>query len=319
MKKFLVISFCILAFAALSLSANEPSGLLRPDGTYKYAQKDTCNLYMDIYNPAPGSQTTYLGKQKPAVLFMFGGGFVEGTRNAKQYGQWFKMLTEDGYKVISIDYRLGFKPYQHTKGIKFVKAMDRAIHMAVQDLYSATKYIIDNSANLGIDPSNIVISGSSAGAITVLQADYELCNNSEEANILPENYNYAGVMSFSGAIFSHKGNVKYARTPAPTLLLHGTADKVVNYKKIRLFNIGFFGSDAIASQFAKFGFNYNILRFVDHGHDISGSMAQTFNYQQLFIEKNVMLGNKRVVDSRIDDPEIHVWAGSKNRKELYKN
>src|SRR5574344_492276 len=126
MKKFLVISFCILAFAALSLSANEPSGLLRPDGTYKYAQKDTCNLYMDIYNPAPGSQTTYLGKQKPAVLFMFGGGFVEGTRNAKQYGQWFKMLTEDGYKVISIDYRLGFKPYQHTKGIKFVKAPSRA-------------------------------------------------------------------------------------------------------------------------------------------------------------------------------------------------
>ncbi len=319
MKKILVISFWILAFATLSLSAKEPSVFLKPDGTYKYAQKDTCSLYMDIYNPASGSETTYQGKQKPTVLFVFGGGFVEGSRNAKNYNSWFKMLTEDGYKVISIDYRLGFKPYQHKKGIAFIKAMDRAIHMAVQDLFSATRYIIDNSSSLEIDPSSLVISGSSAGAITVLQADYELCNNAEEAKVLPDGYRYAGVMSFSGAIFSHHGKVKYADVPSPTLMLHGTADKVVNYDNIRFLKIGFYGSHAIAAQFSKFGYNFNILRFVGHGHDIANMMAQTFEYQKIFLEKNVILGNKRVVDSSINDPEIPIWKGSKNRKELYKN
>lgn len=319
MKKIILISFCILALAALTLGAKEPSVLLEPNGTYKFAQKDTCSLYMDVYNPASGSETTYQGKQKPTVLFVFGGGFVDGHRDAKNYNPWFKMLTDDGYRVISIDYRLGFKPYQHTKGIAFAKAMDRAIHMAVQDLFSATKYIIDNSSSLGVDPSCLVISGSSAGAITVLQADYELCNGTEEAKVLPEGYKYAGVMSFSGAIFSHKGKVKYADTPAPTLMLHGTADKVVNYNKIGFLNIGFYGSNAIAAQFSKFGYNYNILRFVGHGHDIASMMAQTFDYQKIFLEKNVIMGNKRVVDSSINDPEIPVWKGSKNRKELYKN
>ena len=51
---------------------------LSPAGTYLYAQRDTCDLFMDIYYPSAGSETHIDGKEKPTVIFMFGGGFIGG-------------------------------------------------------------------------------------------------------------------------------------------------------------------------------------------------------------------------------------------------
>ena len=63
---------------------------------------------------------------------------------------------------------------------------------------------------------------------------------------LPDGFRYAGVIAFSGAIFSRRGlNYRYD-TPAPTFFLHGTADRLVPYRQIKLLNIGFYGSDRVA-------------------------------------------------------------------------
>ena len=49
--------------------------------TYKFADRDTCSLYLDIWRPAQDAVRSIDGKEKPAVLFVFGGGFVMGSRN----------------------------------------------------------------------------------------------------------------------------------------------------------------------------------------------------------------------------------------------
>lgn len=311
----------ILAAAAAVIAATAGAENVKgqetilPDATYMFAQRDTCGLFMDVYEPAEGSETEIGGREKPLIVFMFGGGFIEGRRDDPFYGPWFGTMTRNGYRVISIDYRLGLKG--HTKvGVAQVNAVDRAIHMAVEDLFSATKYIIDNAETLGIDPDNIVISGSSAGAITVLQAEYELCNRTSYAEVLPENFRYAGVISFSGAILSRHGKLKYEKAPAPILMLHGTEDRLVNYGQIKFFNLGMFGSDKIAERLSKFGHNYNIIRFLDCGHEIASHMNESTPYQFAFIEKNVMEGVDYIVDMTVDDPRI-VKRGSQSRKELY--
>ena len=51
---------------------------------------------------------------------------------------------------------------------EFTVLLDKAIHLAVEDLFSATSYLIEHQEELGIAPSNIVVAGSSAGAITSL-------------------------------------------------------------------------------------------------------------------------------------------------------
>ena len=307
----------VIPFTAGAETSTEKSEkAILPDGTYMFAQRDTCDLFLDVYDPAEGSETSVGGKEKPAIIFVFGGGFITGSRDDTYYTGWYKTLTDNGYRVIAIDYRLGLKGATKV-GIAQVNAIDKAIHLAVEDLFSATAYILENAETLGVDPANIVISGSSAGAITVLQADYELSNRTEYASVLPEGFEYAGVMSFSGGILSRHGKLKYGKEPAPTMLLHGTEDKVVNYKQITLFNIGFFGSDRIASRFEKFGYVYNILRYEGNGHEIASLMGSTTDEQFEFIETSVMQGKRRIVDMTVYDPEIKGRGVSKSRKELY--
>ena len=58
MRRLLII---IALFAGLTARAQE---------TYTFAQRDTCELKLDIYRPAE------VAEAKPAVMFVFGGGFI---------------------------------------------------------------------------------------------------------------------------------------------------------------------------------------------------------------------------------------------------
>lgn len=290
---------------------------IKPDATYMYSQRDTCSLYMDIYEPSKDKTTTADGQEKPTVIFMFGGGFITGTRDNENYHKWFQEMKNDGYRIVSIDYRLGLKGCRKV-GIAQVNVLDNAIHMAVEDLFSATRFMIDNAETLGIDPANLVISGSSAGAISVMQAEYEICNRTQWSKVLPEDFNYAGVMSFSGAILSREGKVDYKKRPCPTLMLHGTVDGLVPYKQIKFFNLGFFGAGKLVERYEKFGFNYNMYHFIDYGHEVAGSMETTMDLQKKFLECNVMRKKDRIIEAWISDPDVWKGYGPQSRKELYK-
>ena len=316
-NRFASLAAGLMALAGTTgISAQE---ILSPDHTFMFAQRDTCELYMDIYEPAEGSMTTYQGKEKPTVIFMFGGGFVGGSRDDQDYMKWFGQMTSNGYRIISIDYRLGLKGTDKM-GIAQVNLLDNAIHMAVEDLFSATGYIIENAGTLGVDPNNIVVSGSSAGAISVMQAEYEIANRTSWTAELPSGFNYAGVMSFAGAILSREGPVDFKTAPCPTLMLHGTADGLVPYKQIRFFHLGFFGGGKLVERFKKFGYNFNMYHFMDYGHEIAMAMETTLDLQTDFLQTNVMLGKKRIVEAWISDPDVFKGgSGPQSPDELYGN
>ena len=322
--KIITILICLAATLGYSISAagkvpaDETKVIKVPDATYMFAERDTCELFMDVYNPAARSVQTFEGKKKPTVIFMFGGGFIRGTRDDESYHKWFKQLTDNGYRVISIDYRLGLKGSKKV-GVAQVNVLDAAIHLAVEDLFSATNFIIENADQLGVDPSSLIISGSSAGAISVMQAEYEIANRTSWASVLPEGFNYAGVMSFSGAILSREGKVDFAEETCPVLMLHGTADSLVPYKQIAVLNLGFFGSGRLVDRFKKYGYNYNMYHFEDYGHEIAGSMDTTTDLQFRFIETNIMQGKKRIVEAWISDPDVWKGYGPQSRNELYGN
>ena len=97
MKRTILILLALL-LCALSFAQEKT--------TYKVAQRDTCDLFMDVYEPVdiPGD-TLY----RPTILYVFGGGFITGRRDDPWVLPWFKLLTENGYRVVSVDYRLGLK------------------------------------------------------------------------------------------------------------------------------------------------------------------------------------------------------------------
>lgn len=313
MKRF-AITVLLLA-CAFAAHARKNHTDITPSGEYLFAQKDSCSLFLSVYDPEEGAATTPDGARKPSVLFVFGGGFATGERNDEGYLPWFKMLTENGYRVITIDYRLKLKG-RSGLGVKDVSLFHEAVETGVEDLFSATSFIIENAEALRVDPAAIVVSGSSAGAMISLQAAWHLSNRDACTANLPEGFRYAGVMTFSGAILSLNGKVKYAAEPSPTLMFHGTQDKIVVYKGIRLFKIHYEGSSNLAVIFRKNGCNYNIYRFDGNRHEIASAFLKTFPEQLRFLETNVSKGEKRIVDAVVHDPSIKVWNVNSTR-ELY--
>ena len=276
--------------------------------TYMVAQRDTCDLYMDVYDPVviPGDTL-----KRPTILFVFGGGFVMGRRDDPWVMPWFRLLNENGYRVVSVDYRLGLKGirmrfdlFHLIESAGFTK---KAVDMGVEDVFASVRYLADHADELGVDMDNIVISGSSAGAMISLSSELEACNRTSRAAILPEGFHFAGVMSFAGAIMSDSGKPAYKRTPCPQLLIHGTKDEAVAYDKMGFGRWGMFGSSYLVENVLKpAGFTYQIYRYVDHSHDMAANMLANWPEEKRFLEVSVMGKQPLVVDCTVDDPTMPV-------------
>lgn len=231
--------------------------------TRLFAVREGVELQMDLYRSDSASILP-----QPCLIFVFGGGFKEGNRSEEIYLPYYRYFAERGFTVASIDYRLGMKG-EKAPGMLNYKPLLNAIHLAVEDLYAATGYLLEQASELRIDSSLFIISGSSAGAITVLHADYMKQNNHQLAEELPETFRYAGVISFAGGIFSREGLPSYKKAPAPTLFFHGTADQLVPYNKTGLFHLGMYGSHQLVKRFRQERYPFIFYSIEDVGHEVS--------------------------------------------------
>ncbi len=289
----------ILALIISILFIGTAEGFTPKKHTYLYAEKSGQKLYMDHY-------VANAEGERGCVVFMFGGAFAKGTRDNQAYATYFKELAEAGYDVISIDYRLGLKMLEKKEQeftlSDMIGALYGSIDMAVEDLYSATLYILDNAKKWKIDTDKIVISGSSAGAISVLQAEYEICNRAENAAVLPEDFRYAGVISFAGALFSLNGEPQWAQKPAPIMLFHGNSDNQVPYKKATLLGTGFYGSQFIVNQLDKLSSPYWFYAVKYANHDLSVTpMRNNLVHIKEFLKDYVEQGSKKPRTTSVAD------------------
>lgn len=247
----------------LILAAAAQFGFAQDMKTYLYAEKDTTRLYLDFYSPEKVHDSTI------CLVYVFGGGFIGGQRDGDWEKAYFKQLVEAGFQVASIDYRLGLKGAKNL-GIFNTEPLEKAVYMATEDAISALDFLLKHAKELKINKDYIVMTGSSAGAITSLQTDYALCNGFLNSDILPVDFRLAGVVAYAGAIFSKEGKVKYRNhAPAPTMMYHGMDDNLVSYKGISFLSVGFFGLDALVKRFEKYDFPYFSRRFEGYGHSIA--------------------------------------------------
>ena len=124
---------------------------------------------MDVYSPAFDNET-----QRPLIFYVHGGGFSGGTRNEPGIQAFCKKLARHGYVVSSISYRLTRAGKESGFGCD-CPAVDKrnTFNDAVEDLQDATFFMIQQRDKMGIDPQKIILSGSSAGAETVLNTAYQ--------------------------------------------------------------------------------------------------------------------------------------------------
>lgn len=253
MKRIILIA--VSAILAVSTFAVNKS-------TYTFAEKDGQELKLDVYMPEDSLN------EHPCIVFAFGGGFKMGTRDEASYQKFLTEMAENGIVGVSIDYRLGLKDKKIKNLIQLAKILENSVNMAVEDMASAVEFVLKNAADLKVNTKQIMLSGSSAGAITALQTDYYLCN--EKVKNLPEDFRFAGVLSFAGAVASFGEKLEYKKQPAPVLFMHGTKDELVTYNKQVVLKRGMYGSNyLIENIWVKNNWPYMALRFRNFGHEVA--------------------------------------------------
>lgn len=296
MKNTLRYTLLTFGFILLAVSAWCNNALQKQTHIYTIEGCDT--LRLDHY-------ATHVEGKRPCVMFLFGGGFARGARDKEIDMPYFEFLLNEGYDVVSIDYRLGMKGINSPGVIDFFKLLDHSINIAVEDLFRATNFILKHTEEWQVDSKKIIISGSSAGAITVLQGEHIISNSLPMSEMLPEGFNYAGVISFAGAIFSLNGAPKWSENTAPILLFHGNADRQVPYNKVALLGCGMYGSKYLAEQLQKSGLPYWFYTVEYETHQMAGKpMYDNHAEIKLFIEEFAIKQRKIQRTTHIVDESI---------------
>ncbi len=99
-----------------------------------------------VYGDAPSSA----GADRPALLWMHGGGFMMGDLEMPE-ADWTsrEINARTGAVVVSVDYRLA------VGGVHYPVPLD--------DCVAAARWLRDNGSKLGVDPARVTIGGASAG------------------------------------------------------------------------------------------------------------------------------------------------------------
>ena len=299
-----ITAFFVLLFGCTLLSAQK---------IVPYAERDTGAVNMAIYYPEKPLEGN------PCVVYLFGGGFIGGSYLDSMSVDYCRKMADAGFIAVAPDYRLGLKGVEiKSFGVSIVPKLERAIHFAVEDCADAVSYLLRHSGELGINPERIMLAGSSAGAITALQTDYFHCNAHELTSCLPDDFRFAGVMAYAGAIFSREGRVDYRRhAPAPTMMFHGTEDRIVTYRSITFGSLGFFGANALVKRFAQYRYPYYLRRYKGQGHVVAMLGNSTVDDALWFYSHFVVKAERLFVDEMYEDEAMKPIVGYATLGDLY--
>ena len=283
--------------------------------SHEYVFRGDRTMMLDVYTPAvPRADSA-------AVMYLFGGGFIMGSRTDKYVRNYCQMLADHGYTAIAIDYRLYLKEVDFSK-VSLVGSIDvfrDAINYTASDCAAAIAFICSRATEFGVNPDRIVLCGSSAGAIGVLQLDYCRANSLPPADELPAGWKPAAVVAYSGAVFCERTKPKYATPPVPTFFLHGDKDRIVNFKKFPpVLRTGLYGPKKLHKVFEKNNYPHWFFKFEGIGHEVAAIPQYMFEEMESFVDKTLR-GAEMYYDATVRDNSIQPTEWSKlDVSDLYK-
>ena len=290
MRHTLILLALLLPFTALAQQKE----------TFAFVERDS-TLYLDVWHPA---------QQRPdsaCVIALFGGGFAVGERDNELQTNIAQQLTARGYVVVSPDYRLGLKDSamvaSHSKLSKIQDLFQWTIDIATEDCAAVCAWVVAHAKEIGVNKDRIVLTGCSAGAITVLQLDYCRANALPAAAALPQGWMPAAVVPYAGAIMC-KGKPQWQTPPAPTMLMHGTKDKIVAYKRFpNVLSRALYGGATVYKQMRKKDYPVWIVRYKGIGHEVASFLPGSVDFFCGFVEQ-VFTGRVTTMDATMHDSKL---------------
>ena len=247
------------------------------------AVTDLKGLRFDLYQPLGDTL-----KKRPVLVLLHGGAFIMGDKAAPIVQELAYNFAGKGYVVAAINYRMGFNPASK-------QSLERSAYRSVQDARAALRYLSYNAHTYRIDPDCIFLGGSSAGAITSLNAAFmkeeerpessegniwmlqkDLGGLDESTNTYQNTYTIRAVANLWGAV--NDTNLIDREERIPVISFHGDADKIVpfgyNYPFTDLdtswtsFIVNkLFGSQYIHRRLTNQGIRSELIIFPGSGHE----------------------------------------------------
>ena len=194
-------------------------------------------LKLDLYLPEGDTE-----KKRPAIVWAHGGGFKGGKRNQKRHHEIMVRFARLGYVAASIDYRLrpiGTPGSTESREILLKAKQGKEaddVRDARHDMQAAIRWMRMNANTYDVDPNLIIAGGSSAGAITALQAAFNSDDPGASGNP-GQRSDVAAVVSLWGT-----STVSWCRSCStrsvesqieagdpPIVMFHGTEDETVPF------------------------------------------------------------------------------------------
>jgi lysophospholipase L1-like esterase/alpha/beta superfamily hydrolase len=299
---FLALTFLAFPFYGQNRYKNEvftgiDSVMNIPYGMAKTSKGEDQILTLDVYQPKLDTL-----KKRPLVVFIHGGGFVNGDKRTGYSKTVSENLTKRGFVVASINYRLGVEAPR--SDMNYFEAMMRA----VQDGKAAIRFMRKNAQKWGIDTSKIVVSGGSAGGMTALHLAYL------DQNEVPADFNTTrhgtvegssgndGISSKVHAVVNFWGsmaNVHWIKpNDIPVFNVHGTADKTVPFDSSYSYHGFKHGSLIVYEQALRLGIPTGIKLSEGLGHTLDNnqtairtSLDEVAQWLYAFVHQSKSSGN----------------------------
>ena len=257
------------------------------------------DLNLDVYYPK-----TDVFKNRPLVMLIHGGAFYIGAKESACEKTLATTLAKRGYLVASIDYRLGFKLTPTD--------IEMGAYRAIQDANAALRFLSHNAKGLGIDPDQVYIGGTSAGAVASLNTAF-MKNDERPARILEaEKEGLVGKIEESGNKYTEKFKIKAVVNmwgavsdlniidpdeKVSVLSIHGTADDIVPFENDypfrnslmvnRLVMDKMYGSKPIHDRLRALNIRNRLVSLPGMGHEPELATYNTLNNWMDTITSNV--------------------------------
>jgi acetyl esterase/lipase len=190
---------------------------------------------LDVYMPRGEWKNN-----RPAVLFIHGGGFKGGDKAEFRSASVCADLARAGYVVVSCNYILS------------TKEKPQVLPQNIADCREAVRWMRKNARDLGINPQRIAVAGGSAGGYLALMVgltdekpelggDPKSAISSKVSAVIDlygvtiiEKYTKDMVVNLGADTNKIFSPLSYVTSKSvPVLILHGTADKTVDIKQSR--------------------------------------------------------------------------------------
>jgi len=219
----------VVIFILFLLCFNPVKAQEHPYKTFTYKTVDTVKLVINVYYPPDYNESQKL----PAIVFFFGGGWRIG--DPSHFDPQCRALAAEGMIALAADYRT-----ESRHGTTPVESL--------KDAMSAMRWVRKNAGMLGVRPDMIAAGGGSAGGYLAL-ATATISGINEDSDDLSVSPVPDALVLFNPVVKTWDGGYGDGRfgdlskqaspfehiTPGlpPTLIQHGTADKVVKFSDVK--------------------------------------------------------------------------------------